>query len=386
MPTVNKPAELILSLNAGSSSLKFGLYRQGEDEEVVLSGMAHIKHDGSESLMIADPRGVNLHTEMFPKQSGTGILAALKNFIVDKGLPQPAAIAHRIVHGGPNLRRHQPITESVLAQLRESEHLAPLHIPAALELIDKVNSIYPGVMQFACFDTAFHVTMPALASRLPIPQEFADAGYHRYGFHGLSCESVMHRLGSARPQRIVIAHLGNGSSLTAVWNGRSVDTSMGLTPIGGIPMATRSGDLDPGVITHMMRRKGWTPDEIDDVLNHRCGVSALSGGEPDMQRLLAAAAEGNHEADFAIDVFCIAARKFIGGYAALMGGLDLIVFTGGIGQNSAEVRDRICRGLQFMYVDPVLKERGKVKVLEAQEEIQMARACRIWLNKYSIRL
>ena len=252
----------------------------------------------------------------------------------------------------------------------------------ALELINRVSAIYPEVPQFACFDTAFHATMPALASRLPIPEEFADAGYHRYGFHGVSCESVMHQLGQTRPQRIVIAHLGNGSSVTAVWNGNSVDTSMGLTPIGGLPMATRSGDLDPGVVTHMMRRNNWTPDKMDEVLNHQCGIIALSGGEPDMQRLLVSAASGGHNAAFAIDVFCVAVRKFIGAYAAVMGGLDLIVFTGGIGQNSAGIRSRICRGLQFMGVDPMLEEHGKVKVLEAQEEIQMARVCRAWLQDY----
>src|SRR5581483_9771517 len=232
----------------------------------------------------------------------------------------------------------------------------------------------PDTPQFACFDTAFHRTLPEVAAHLPIPTRFYQAGVIRYGFHGLSCESVVARLNPI-PQRLIIAHLGNGSSITAVLNGKSIDTSMGLTPTGGIPMGTRSGDLDPGVLLYLLRKENLSPDELEELLNHRCGLFAFSNGESDMQALLAREASNDRAAALAIDAFCTAIRKYIGAYAALLGGLDQLVFTGGIGQHSSAVRTRICAGLNFLGLNP-----AKILALPAQEELQIARHTRVLLG------
>jgi len=289
----------------------------------------------------------------------------------------PVAVGHRVVHGGPHLREHQLITPQLLSTLEASVHFAPLHIPAALALIHQAQQALPDTPQFACFDTAFHRTLPEVAAHLPIPTRLHDAGVIRYGFHGLSCESVMHRL-SPIPERAIIAHLGNGSSITAVRNGKSVDTSMGLTPTGGIPMSTRSGDLDPGVLVYLLRNEKLSADALEQLLNRQCGLFAFSNGESDMQALLAREAAGEPTATLAIDAFCTAIRKTIGAYAALLGGLDLLVFTGGIGQRSQVIRERICQNLGFL---GLAANSSKVLALPAEEELQIARHTRVLLEE-----
>ena len=215
-------------------------------------------------------------------------------------------------------------------------------MPQALKLVQQALQIYPGVPHFACFDTAFHQTMPEVARQFPLPRRYMEEGVIRYGFHGLSYESIAHQLGKSLPQRAVFAHLGNGCSLCAVRDGKSIDTSMGLTPTGGVPMSTRTGDLDPGVLLYILRNEHLDAGALEELLNRQSGLAAFSAGESDMHALLGRAASGDHAAEFAISAFCIAVRKCIGAYAALMGGIDLLVFTGGIGQHSEEVRDRIC--------------------------------------------
>jgi acetate kinase len=218
--------------------------------------------------------------------------------------------------------------------------------------------------------------MPEAAAHLPLPRRYFDEGVIRYGFHGLSYESVVRRLGNSLPRRAIFAHLGNGCSIVAVEDGKSIDTSMGLTPTGGVPMGTRSGDLDPGVLLYIMRTERLDAGALEDLLNRQCGLAAFSGGESDMQALLARAASNESAAELAIAAFCNAIRKYIGAYAALMGGIDLLVFTGGIGQHSQEIRNRICEGLQFLGVNPADPTDGRVKAMPADEEAQIARHCR----------
>ncbi|HEV2577260.1 MAG TPA: acetate/propionate family kinase [Acidobacteriaceae bacterium] len=367
----------ILVLNSGSSSLKFGLYSPGSesaDEQLLLEGSAEGIGRGSGTLHIRNAAGDNLLHRDHILESQPEALDAILSALGDYTHATPIAVGHRVVHGGPHLREHTRITPAVLSTLEASVHFAPLHIPQSLALIHQAQAALPQIPQFACFDTAFHRTLPEVAAHLPIPTRFYEAGVIRYGFHGLSCESVVARL-SPIPRRLIIAHLGNGSSITAVLNGKSVDTSMGLTPTGGIPMGTRSGDLDPGVLLYLLRNEKLSADQLEDLLNHQCGLFAFSNGESDMQALLAREASNDPAATLAIDAFCTAIRKYIGSYAALLGGLDLLVFTGGIGQHSSAIRSRISAGLDFLGLNP-----SKVLALPAQEELQIARHTRVLLG------
>ncbi len=368
----------ILVLNSGSSSLKFAVFvRRDGDERQLLSGAADGIGRANGSLTITGAGGQRLlRREHVIESQGEALRALAAAF--GEHLPSAvAALAHRVVHGGPHLRRHQLITPALLETLEGAVHFAPVHIPQALRLIRQSQQIFPGLPQFACFDTAFHATMPEVAWRLPIPKALSDLGIIRYGFHGLSCESVVARLRERMPERMVIAHLGNGASITAVQRGVSIDTSMGLTPTGGIPMSTRSGDLDPGVLLYLLRAQQLDAAALETLLNRQCGLLALSQGESDMRLLQQRATAGDHDAQLAIEAFTVAARKFIAGYAALLGGLDLLVFTGGIGEHSSEVRERIVKPLGFLG----LEQPGKVAVLEAQEELQMARHARALLER-----
>ena len=232
-----------------------------------------------------------------------------------------------------------------------------------------------------CFDTVFHRDMPAVASHLALPQRYFEQGVMRYGFHGLSYESVMYRLRDRVPQRAILAHLGNGCSVTAVRNGVSIDTSMSLTPTGGVLMGTRSGDLDPGVLLYILRTEGLGADALETFVNHECGLAGLSGGESDMQALVERMHTSDGAAELAVDAFGVGVRKWIGAYAALMGGVDLLVFTGGIGEHSVLVRDRICSGLDFLGLGTPDTPESRVAVMKAQEELQIARHVRALLKE-----
>jgi acetate kinase len=400
MQTQTSPAT-ILVLNSGSSSLKFGLFKAGhtsaaagggategspeartdeDDETLLLEGSAQGigRPDGSLKVQTAD--GSVLLEAAHLMESQTDALQKLASVLAEHGHTRPAAVGHRVVHGGPHLREHQLLTPEVRQRLQEAVHFAPLHIPPALALIDQAMRIFSDAQHYACFDTAFHRTMPPVASQLALPRRYAEAGVIHYGFHGLSYESLVRRLGKELPARAVFAHLGNGSSLCALRDGRSVDTSMGLTPTGGIPMATRSGDLDPGVLLYMMRTEHVGADRLETLLNRESGLAGFTGGEGDMQALEKRSAAGDQDAELAIDAFATGVRKYVGAYAALLGGIDLLVFAGGIGEHSAEVRRRVCMGLEFMGLkadDPA----GKVRVLHTEEERQIARHCRTLLRQ-----
>jgi acetate kinase len=374
--------ELVLAVNSGSSSLKFGLYRHPAGEcnpELLLAGGASGIGHPNGRLEVKDPSGATLLDESYRLNSQGHALQEILGQMDRLGHGRPAAIGHRVVHGGPHLREHQAIDAALLEKLIAATQFAPIHIPAAVTLIRETEKLLPEARQYACFDTAFHSTMPEKARHFPLPQRLYDLGIERYGFHGLSYESVVTRLGASLPERVVCAHLGSGASLVALRNGKSIDTSMGMTPVGGIPMATRSGDFDPGVVLYLMRTEQLSADQLESLLNHDSGLGALSGGESDMRLLEQCAAGGDGKAQLAIAVFAHAVRKMIGAYAAELGGLDLLVFTGGIGEHSASVRDWICDGLGFLGVtsgDPALC--AKVRVLVSEEELQIARiVCRL---------
>ena len=276
------------------------------------------------------------------------------------------------------------LTILVLVQLEAATAFAPLHIPSALSVIRFAQEHFPGLPQAACFDTTFHAELPAVARVLPIAKELQSEGIQRYGFHGLSCESIVRQLANDLPSRLVIAHLGNGASVTAVKGGKSIDTSMGLTPTGGVIMGTRSGDLDPGVLVYLMREKNFDAAMLEELVDHRSGLLGISGVGSDMRRLHEAALT-NADARLAIEMFCYSVRKQVAAMIAVLGGVDLLVFTGGIGENDVEARAAICGGLSWLGLsldedrnrsanNPIngSGSRCAVQVLPSQEDEQIA--------------
>jgi len=363
--------DLILVLNSGSSSLKFGVYYRGaSDEEPLLTGSADGVGRSNGSLRIRSADGKTLLQRDGGHESQGQALSAVAEAMRGHS-DMPAAVVHRVVHGGPKLRTHQRITPQVLEQLRAAIHFAPLHIPQALALIGSAQKIFPTAAHFACFDDAFHITIPEIAARFPLPRSYFDAGIRRYGFHGLSYESLVNHFGPTMPRRAIFAHLGNGASLCALQDGASIDTTMGLTPTGGIPMGTRSGDLDPGVLLYLLRQEKFDADRLEDMLTHQSGLFALSSGESDVRALEESARANDPEANLALDVFATAVRKMIGAYMALLGGVDVLVFTGGIGEHSERIRTAATAGLEGLGLTA-----DKIQVVPAEEERQMARHCR----------
>jgi acetate kinase len=392
----------ILTINSGSSSLKLGLYRTGStaiaDPQLRYRGATDAIGKPGGSLIITDAAGKTIHHEDASHDSQSNAFAHAAQKLQQLSGTDPDAIGYRVVHGGPHLREYCPITPQVLDTLRAAIHYAPLHIPGALALIDAASKLYPQIPAFACFDTAFHTTMPAEASTYAIPARFREQGVQRYGFHGLSYESVVASFGSGPapgvPARLVVAHLGNGASLCAIADGRSVDTSMGLTPTGGIPMGTRSGDLDPGVVLFLARAGHLDSNALESVLNHDSGLVGLSSGISDLRELTAAADKGSATANQAIAIFCRSIAKTIASYAAVLGGLDCLVFTGGIGEHSALVREHVCRQLGFLglALDPDANRRNAatisqrtspigVRVLTADEDGRIAHHVRDLLDR-----
>ncbi len=351
----------VLSVNTGSTSIKLGLYRFGSGGEecrleVVASGIGEpageLHVGGGRDREAPAPFRAASHTEALG-----GVLAILER----RGLPAPDAIGHRLVHGGAAHRSPERITPQLLRDLEAAVPLAPLHLPPALQAIRAAAARFPAHPQVACFDTGFHRGLPELAQRLPLPDTLWREGVRRYGFHGLSCEYVVETLGEKARGRLIIAHLGGGASLTAVRDGRPVDTSMSFTPAGGIMMGTRCGDLDPGVLLYLLRR-GRSAAEVERVVEHESGLLGVSGRSADMATLLAAG--GDRRAALAVDLFAYQVRKRIGAYAAVLGGLDRLVFTGGIGEHAAPVRAAACRDLEFLGVrlDPARNADGAGRI------------------------
>ena len=306
------------------------------------------------------------------------------------------AIGHRLVQGGPDHREPEMISDHLLLALHEYVYLAPNHLPEEINTIKTFRSAFPKIYQVACFDTFFHRDMPFYSKYYPLPAEYKDKGLMHYGFHGLSYEYVMHKLAgddaAISKQKIIIAHLGNGAGMAAVQNGISVETTMGLSPIGGLVMGTRSGDLDPGVLLFLLKQGRLTPTQLDDLLSKHSGLTAICGIS-DMQELLKNETN-NPKAKEALTVFCYHAKKFIGALAASMSGLDMVVFTGGIGENSASIRERICQDLEFLGItisekqnhdmhEIISTEKSKVsvRVLKTNEEWMIARHTQDTIDK-----
>jgi acetate kinase len=351
----------VLALNSGSSSLKFGVYQvDGRQVSPLLTGEAQALGSPEASFNVADGT-----SEALAEGSVAEVMKRLEKLLEDSRLPTLDAIGHRVVHGGTQLFQACLIDADVLEQLHQATSFAPLHTPAALAVIAEAQAHFAAIPQVACFDTGFHADLPAVARTLPLPRLLRDQGMRRYGFHGLSCESIVRQLGDKLPKRLIIVHLGNGASVTAVRDGRSVDTSMGLTPSGGLIMGTRSGDLDPGILIYLLRELQMDAATLEQLIDHQSGLLGISGVASDMRKLHEAAPD-NPEAALAIEMFCQAVRKQIAAMVAVLEGADLLVFTGGIGEHDADVRGRIRAGLAWLGMQ------GKVRTLPSLEDEQIA--------------
>jgi acetate kinase len=363
---------IILVVNCGSSSIKYQLFNMA-DESVLAKGL--VERIGLEgALLTHQPAGkekVVLTADI--KNHSIGIKMVLDALThpghgVLKSMSEINAIGHRVVHGAEKFADSVLITPQVMDALEECIDLAPLHNPPNILGINACAELMPKTPQVGVFDTAFHQTMPKYAFLYGLPYEaYEKYGVRRYGFHGTSHRYVSQRAGELMGEhmtnlRIITCHLGNGASIAAVKNGKSVDTSMGFTPLEGLVMGTRCGEIDPAIITYLMKKEGLTPDQIDTYLNKKSGVLGLSGISSDFRDIEEAANEGNERAQLALDVFAYKVRKYIGGYVAAMGGVDAIVFTAGLGENSISMRDKICLGLEYLgtRIDPVKNNvRGK---------------------------
>ena len=385
---------MVLAVNSGSSSLKLALY-SFRGSQVTKLAAAEARELGGRNGRVRLQRGSEPLVEE-SKSFADAEQAAhyLTGALLSPSGTTPVVVGHRIVHGGANLREHQIITPAVLKELESAVEFAPLHLPASLGLIRQAMLRFPQASQVACFDTAFHRTTPEHAARFPLPQEFWDRGLRRYGFHGLSCESAARTLGSDLASRTVLAHLGNGCSVTAIHNGKSIENTMGLTPTGGVMMGTRSGDLDPGVLVFLLNG-GYRSEQLDSLLNHSAGLLGVSGITSDMRALLDSR-EKNPHSRLAIEMFCYQIRKSIGALAAVLGGIDLLIFTGGIGEYAAAVRSEICSGLRHLGIglDDDRNQRNAskialpdlscdVRIVEADEDREIALHARNHLRQRS---
>ncbi|HEY8887726.1 MAG TPA: acetate/propionate family kinase [Gallionella sp.] len=385
----------ILTINGGSSSIKFALYRVDEPLQRRLYGKVDRIGLSGTNLTFHGPDG--------KPQPGLGFVASdhksAANFLIDwlekrDGFTSIVAVGHRVVHG---MKHTAPelVSRELLDELDRIRPYDPEHLPREIELIETFRQRYPKLPQVACFDTAFHRTMPRVAKLLPIPRRFDAKGIQRYGFHGLSYAYLMEELThlgdpAASNGRVILAHLGNGASMAAVRDGKSIDTSMGFTPTAGLVMSTRTGDLDPGLAPYLERTEQLSTKQFYEMVNHESGLLGISETSSDMRDLLACEAHDVRAAE-AVELFCYQARKWIGAYAAALGGLDTLVFAGGIGENAPVIRARICAGLEFIGIEIAEKQNAAnegvistassrigVRVIHTDEELTIARSvCRV---------
>jgi acetate kinase len=385
----------ILTINGGSSSIKFALYEAVNPLKRGLHGT--VDRIGLRGTNLTFKNAVGERSASCPLAAASHKSAA--NSLLDwlekqNDFTSVKAVGHRVVHG---MKHTEPelVTPELLAELHRISPYDPEHLPSEIELIKVIRQRHPQLPQVACFDTAFHQTMPRVAKLLPIPRSYNAKGIQRYGFHGLSYSYLMEeltRLGdsSAKKGRVILAHLGNGASLAAVRDGKSIDTSMGFTPTAGLVMSTRSGDLDPGVAPYLARTEKMTTQKFYDMVNHKSGMLGVSETSSDMRDLLEHEKTDARAAE-AVALFCYSAKKWIGAYAAALGGLDTLVFAGGIGENAPVVRARICDGLGFLGIEldkssnaktaaviSKISSRVNVRVIRTDEELMIARSvCRI---------
>jgi acetate kinase len=386
----------ILTINGGSSSIKLALFEVDGSLRRILEGK--IERIGLPEAIFT-VKGLN-KAENFSREVAApdhmAAVAVLMDWIEEQiGCEALAAVGHRVVHGGPKYREPQRITKEMMEELRDLEPFDPEHLPEEILLAEAFHRRFPDLLQVACFDTAFHRDMPRVARILPIPRRYDRKGVQRYGFHGLSYSFLMEELERlAGPKavrgRVILAHLGNGASLAAVQDGKPIDTSMGLTPTAGIPMSTRSGDLDPGITWFLARTEKMSAKKFNEMVNFQSGLLGVSETSSDMRDLLSGEKEDSRAAE-AVALFCYQVKKWIGAFTAVLGGLDTLIFTGGIGENAPAVRARICDGLEFLGIE--LEEnqnaanagvisagdsRVAVRVIRTDEEVMIAKmVCRL---------
>jgi acetate kinase len=380
----------VLTMNRGSATLKSALYETGTRDELLLSMSVDKAADSGGRLKIEDAHGAPL-LDTLVKSGGSGAELEAMFAWLEKGdyLSGLAAAGHRLVHGGSRFREPQRITPALLSQIEQLIPLNPDHMPAAIHGIEFIARKLPHLPQVACFDTAFHRNLPTVARMYALPRRFYDQGVIRYGFHGLSYEYILQELrkidAALAASRVIIAHLGSGASMVALKNGNSMDTSMGFTPLEGLVMSARSGDLDPGLILYLLSREKekMSAKEISALVNKESGLLGVSGTTADMKDLVEKAPRDAHAAE-AVDLFCYRAKKYVGAYSAALGGLDALVFTGGIGENAPAVREQICEGLEYLGIRldaslnhanaPVISasdSRVNVRVIKTNEDLMI---------------
>ena len=380
----------ILTMNRGSSTLKSALYQSGKHDELLLS--ISVDHAGGSSgrLKIADSSGATVFDSAIEDGNSNVALEFMLAWMRGHGfLAQLAAVGHRLVHGGPRYRDPQRITPEFMSEIEKLVPLDPDHMPAAIAGIHFIARKFPDIPQVACFDTAFHSSLPKVARMYALPRRLFDQGIVRYGFHGLSYEYVISELrtleGKLASGRVIIAHLGSGASMVAVKEGKSIDTSMGFTPLEGLVMATRSGDVDPGALLYLLENEKLSAKDMSTLLNKESGLLGVSKSTGDMKELIDKI-DRDPRAEDAVDLFSYRAKKYIGAYAAALGGLDVLVFAGGIGERAPAIRKRICDGLDFLGIrlDSTANEanaplissaesRAKVRVIKTNEDLMIVR-------------
>lgn len=383
--------KFVLTINGGSSSIKFALYQTDKPLKCRLSGK--IERIGLKGTTLSYTETTN--AQIYRTIIDTNDYATAINLLIAWLEPhfknfRLVAIGHRVVHG---MQHSQPeiVTQSLLDELHRISTYDPEHLPLEIQLIKAFQRRFPHLPQIACFDTAFHQKLPRVAKLLPIPRKFDALGVQRYGFHGLSYAYLMQELehlagSTAARGRVILAHLGNGASMAAVHEGQCLDTSMGFTPAGGLPMGTRTGDLDPGVAWYLMQSEKLNSEQFNHLINHESGLLGVSETSSDMQDLLVHAATDERALE-AIELFCYQVKKLIGAYAATLGGLDTLIFSGGIGENSPVIRTRICEGLSFLGIEldternannaDVISIKGskvEIRVIHTDEELMIARS------------
>ena len=380
-----------LSINGGSSSIRFALYGEGEPLRLLLDGKVDRVGLSGTNLTFKDSTGQPQDSRSADPANHHSAAAFLLDWLETRQVfASVKAVGHRVVHGMTHSEPER-ITPELLDELRRITPYDPDHLPLEIELIEAFRQRHPTLPQVACFDTAFHRTMPRVASLLPIPRRYEAAGVRRYGFHGSSYEFLMEelaRLGdpAATKGRVILAHLGNGASLAAVHDGKSIDTSMGFTPTAGLVMSSRSGDLDPGLVSYLARTEQMSATQFQDMVNHASGLLGVSEISSDLRDLLARESDDFRAAE-AVALFCYQAKKWIGSFAAALGGLDILVFAGGIGENAPLVRERICDGLGFLGIELngerntnnaslISTDGGRVvvRIIRTDEELMIARS------------
>jgi len=380
----------ILTINGGSSSLKFALFEQTGPSNRLLSG--RVDRIGlTDARWVVTRNGIHEDRLVDAPDQKTAVRLLIDWLEHANEFAGIAAVGHRIVHGGSKYHQPERVTAELIEELRRISPWDPDHLPGEIELIEAFRNRDVNLPQVACFDTAFHHDMPRVAQIVPIPRRFEAAGVRRYGFHGLSYAYLMEELARvAGPEeargRVILAHLGAGASLAAVHGGRAIDTTMGFTPAAGLVMATRTGDLDPGLVRFLAQAEGMTAEQFDSLVNHESGLLGVSETSSDVRDLLARQSTDIRAAE-AIELFCYQAKKWIGAFSAVLGGIDTLVFSGGIGENAAEIRRRICAGLGFLGIALdegrnasnallISTDQGpvKVRVIRTDEEAMIARS------------